>query len=63
MAALYGNDAFSMLVRSTKERYSSFLKKKIRFLENLFQSFTDRHIKACRSLQRKAILKIPSIIF
>ena len=27
MAVLYGNDAFSILVRSTKERYSSFLKK------------------------------------
>ena len=27
MAVLYGNDAFSILVRSTKKRYSSFLKK------------------------------------
>ena len=27
MAVLYGNDAFSILVRSTKKRYSSFLRK------------------------------------
>ena len=27
MAVLYGNDAFSILVRSTKKWYSSFLKK------------------------------------
>ena len=46
MAPLYGNDAFPILVRSTKKWYSSFLKKKFRlqkkksfrFLENLFES-------------------------
>ena len=38
MAVLYGNDAFTILVRSTKKCYSNFLKKSILFLENLFQS-------------------------
>ena len=56
MAVLYGNDAFSILMRSTKKRYSSFFVKRFRFLENLFQSykvlkmfkiFNDRHIQTC----------------
>ena len=28
-----------------------------------FETFTDCHIKTCRSLKRRAILKIPSIVF
>ena len=29
----------------------------------MLKIFTDRHIKACRSLKRRAILKIPSTVF
>ena len=68
MAVLYGNDAFSILVLSTKKRYSSFLKKvfvfqKICFKVKLFKFFTGCYIKTCRSLKRRAILKIPSTFF
>ena len=53
MAVLYGNDAFSILVLSTKNRYSSFLKKvfvfqKICFKIKVLKTFkisTDFHIK------------------
>ena len=45
LAVLYGNDAFSILVRSAKKRYASYVsgtsgnyKPYFRFLENLFQS-------------------------
>ena len=71
MVVLYGNDAFSLLVLSTKKRYSSFLKKvfvfqkicfKVKVLKT-FETFTDYHIKTCRSLKRRAILKIPSTVF
>ena len=71
MAALYGNYAFSMLVLSTKKRYSNFWKKvfvsqkmffKVKVLKT-FKMFTDGPIKTCRSLKRRAILKIPSIVF
>ena len=53
---------FSILVVSTKKRYSSFLKKafvfqkicfKVKVLKT-FETFTDCHIKACLSLKRKA---------
>ena len=63
MAVLYGSDAFSILVRSTKKRYYSFLKKifvfqkicfKVKVLK-MFKIFTDRHIETCQSLQRRAI--------
>ena len=69
MAVLYRNDAFSILVRSTKKRYSSFLKKVFIFQKicfkvlKMFKIFTDRQIKTCRSLKRRAILKIPSTVF
>ena len=71
MVVLYGNDAFSLLVLSTKKRYSSFLKKvfvfqkicfKVKVLKT-FETFTDCHIKTCRSLKRRAILKISSTVF
>ena len=60
-----------ILVLSTKNRYSSFLKKffvfqKICFTVKVLKSFktsTDCHMKTCRSLKRRAILKIPSTIF
>ena len=51
MAVLYGNDAFTILVLSTKKRYSSFLKKvfvfqkiyfKVKVLKT-FKIFTDCH--------------------
>ena len=58
-------------VVSTKKRYSSFLRKvfvfqKICFKAKVlkkFETFTDCHIKTCRSLKRRAILKIPSTVF
>ena len=62
---------FQTLVVSTEKRYSSFLKKvfvfqkicfKVKVLKK-FETFTGRHIKACRSLKRRTILKIPSIVF
>ena len=71
MAVLYGNDAFSILVLSTKKRYFSSLKKvfvfqkiffKIRVLKS-FKMSTDCHVKTCRSLKRRAILKIPITVF
>ena len=57
----------SILVLSTKKRYSSFLKnvcvfQKIYFNVKVLKSFkisSDCHIKACRSLKWRAILKIP----
>ena len=66
MAVLYENDAFQ-----SKKRYSGFLKKifvfgKIGFelkeLETLKIS-TICHIKACRSLKQRALLKIASTVF
>ena len=71
MAVLYGNDALSILALSTKKRFSSDLEKGFRFPENLFQvrvleTFkvsTDCHIKTCRSLKRRAFLKIHIIAF
>ena len=61
------NDTFSILVLSTKKRYSSFWKKvfvfqKICFKIKVLTTFKisiDVHIKTCRSLKRRAILKIP----
>ena len=70
-AVFNGNDVFSILLVSTKKWYSSFLKKvfvfqkicfKVKVLKT-FETFTDCHIKTCRSLKRRAILKIPSIVF
>ena len=71
MAVLYGSDALSILVLSTKKWYSSFLLKvfvfqKIRFKAKVlktFKLFTDCHIKTCPSLKRKAILKVPGTVF
>ena len=71
VAVLYGNDAFSVLVLSTKIQYSSYLKKgfiiqkfysKVKVLET-FKISTDCHIKTCRSLKQRAILKTPSAVF
>ena len=71
MAVLYRNDAFSIIVISTKKRYSSLLKKifffqKISFKVKVLKTFnisTDYHIKTCRSLKRRTILKIPTVSF
>ena len=68
MTVLYGNDAFSILVFSTKKRYSSFLKKVFVFQKicfkvevlKMFKISTDCYIKTCQSLKRNAILKVPS---
>ena len=71
MALLYGNDVFSILALSTKKRYSSFLKKvfvfqkmcfKVKVLKT-FKISTGCHIKTCRSLKRRAILKIRRPVF
>ena len=61
----------SILVLSTKKRYSSFLKRVSVFqkiyckvkVQKSFEIFSDCHIKACQSLKWRAILKIPSTIF
>ena len=37
MAVLFGNNAFSILVLSTKKRYSSFLKKALVFQKICFK--------------------------
>ena len=69
-AVLNRNDVFSILMVSTKKRYSSFLKKifafqkiwiKVNVLKR-FKTFTDCHIKICRSLKQRAILKIPNTV-
>ena len=71
MSLLYGNDALSILLLSTKKSHSSFLKKffvfqkicfRVKVLKS-FQIFSDCHIKTCRSLKWRAILKIPVLFF
>ena len=60
---LYGNDAFPILVLSTKKQYSGFLKKVFVFLKICLKRSEisiDCHRKACLSLKRRAILRIPS---
>ena len=70
-AVLNGNDVFSILVASTKKRYSSFLKEVFFFQKICFEvkvlktseTFTDCQIKTCPSLKQRAILKILSTVF
>ena len=69
MVVLYGNDAFWILVPSTKKWFSSFLKKvfqnicfKVKVLKT-FKISTDCHIKTCRSFKRRVILKSPVLFF
>ena len=70
-AVLYGNVAFSILVLSSKKNYSSLLKRvcvfqKICLGVEVLKSFkisSNCHIKTCRSLKRRAILKTLSIFF
>ena len=70
-AVLNGNDVFSILVVSTKKRYSSFLEKifvfqkicfKVKLLKT-FETLTDCHLKTYQSPKRRTILKIPSMFF
>ena len=70
-AVLCGNIALSILVITTKRRYSSFLKKvfvfqniclKIKVLK-AFKIFSNCSKKTCWSLKRRAILKISSTLF
>ena len=65
------HDEFSVLVLSTKNGTSIFLKYdfafqkiylKIKVLKT-FKISSDCHIITCRSLKWKAILKIPTIVF
>ena len=60
MAVLTGNDALAIFVASTKIRYSRFLKKVFVFQKICFKV---KVLKTCRSLKRRAILKIPSTVF
>ena len=69
-AVLYGNVAFPIIVRSSKKHCSSFLKKdlvsqktcfKVKEIKTL-KITSDYHLKTCRSLERRTILKIPSPI-
>ena len=68
---LYVYVVFSVIVLSTKKRYSSFFKKvfifqkayfKVRVLK-MFQNLKWFSPKTCWSLKLRDILKIPSIIF
>ena len=71
MTVFYGNDAFFILVLSTKKCFSSFLKKvfvfqKIYFRVKVLKTFkipNDCHIKTCLSLKLRAIRKISSTVF
>ena len=71
MAVFYGNYALTIFVLSTKKRFYSFLKtffvfQKICFKVKVFKmlkTFADCHIRICQSLKRRAISKIPSIVF
>ena len=60
--------AFSNLVLSTKELSSRFLKKALVFQKicfkvlKTFKISSDCHMKTCRSLKRRAILKIPCTV-
>ena len=68
---LYGIDAFSFLVVSTKKQYSSFLKnvfvlQKVWFNVKVLKTFKISsycYIKTFRSLKRRAFLKIHSTVF
>ena len=63
--SFFQNVVFSILVFSTKKRYSSF-EKGFHFsvqVSKMFKIFSDCHIKTCRSLKRRAFLKIPSTDF
>ena len=65
MVVLYGNDALSILVLSTKNLYSSFLRKKFVFQKicfnvkvlKTFKIFTDSHMKTCQSLKTEGYLE------
>ena len=70
-AVLYGNVVLSILVLSTKKQHSNFLEKffvvlkiccKVKVLDTLKIS-SNCYLKACRSLKRTTILKIPSNVF
>ena len=71
LAVLYGNNAFSIFVLSTKKWHSMFLKKNFVFQKicfkvevlKTFKASTNFHVKTCPSLKRRAILKIPSTVF
>ena len=67
---LYGNVALSIVVLSTEKQSSSFSKKvfvfqktcfKVKALK-MFKISGDCHIKICRSLKQRAILKIPNTV-
>ena len=55
MAVLYGNDAFSILVLSTKNRYSSFLKKVFVFQKICFKIKVLKTFKISTDFHRKHV--------
>ena len=63
--ALHRKDMFSILVLSTKEQYTSFLKKVFGFQEICFKVKikTQENTKIWWFLKQRAILKIPSTVF
>ena len=70
MSDLYGNGVFSILMLQLKTVLQFFEKgfvfRKICFKVKVLKSikiFTDRHIKTCRSLKQRPILKIPNTVF
>ena len=70
IAVLNENNAFSILALSSKKQNSSYLKKfsfsrefVSKLVLKMFQISTDFQIKTCRSLKRRPILKIPSMLF
>ena len=70
-SVLYGNVALSIVVLSTKKRYSGFSEKVFVFQKTCFKVKTlktfkissDCHMKICRSWKRRGILQIPSTVF
>ena len=68
---MYRNVVFSILVFAAKKRYSSFLKRvcvsqKICFKVKALKTFeipSDCHIKTCRTLKSRDILKIHITVF
>ena len=70
-AVWYRNVAFSIIVLSSKKRHSSFLKKDLFFQKTCLKAKvirtlkipSDYRVKICRSLERKAILKVSLVPF
>ena len=70
-AVLYGNVALSIVILSSKKSFDSLFLKSLVFQKicfkvkvmKTFKIFSDCHVKKCRSLKQRTILKIPSAVF